>query len=32
VTGLVCTALEVFLIVAYRSSFRGLFVAAPRID
>lgn len=31
VTGLVCTALEVFLIVAYRSSFRGLFVAAPRI-
>ena len=31
VTGLVCTALEVFLIVAYRSSFRGLFVAVPRI-
>ena len=31
VTGLVCTALEVFLIVAYRSSFRGLFLASPRI-
>jgi uncharacterized membrane protein YphA (DoxX/SURF4 family) len=31
ITGLVCTALEVFLIWAYRSSFRGLFVAAPKI-
>jgi putative oxidoreductase len=31
ITGLVCTVLEVFLIWAYRSSFRGLFVAAPDI-
>jgi putative oxidoreductase len=31
ITGLVCTALEIFLIWAYRSSFRGLFVAAPKI-
>jgi len=30
-TGLVCTVLEVFLIWAYRSSFRGLFTAAPNI-
>lgn len=30
-TGLVCTVLEIFLIWAYRSSFRGLFVAAPDI-
>lgn len=31
VTGLVCTVLEVFLIWAYRPSFRGLFAAAPKI-
>jgi putative oxidoreductase len=31
ITGLVCTVLEVFLIWAYRSSFRGLFIAAPEI-
>jgi uncharacterized membrane protein YphA (DoxX/SURF4 family) len=31
ITGLVCTVLEVFLIWAYRSSFRGLFTAAPKI-
>ncbi len=30
-TGLVCTVLEIFLIWAYRSSFRGIFVAAPDI-
>ena len=30
-TGLVCTVLEVFLIWAYRSCFRGLFTAAPKI-
>ena len=30
-TGLVCTVLEVFLIWAYRFSFRGLFVAAPEV-
>jgi uncharacterized membrane protein YphA (DoxX/SURF4 family) len=30
-TGLVCTVLEIFLIWAYRCSFRGLFVAAPKI-
>ena len=29
VTGVVCTVLEVFLIWIYRSSFRGLFAAAP---
>ncbi|WP_263383441.1 DoxX family protein [Granulicella arctica] len=29
ITGLICTALEVFLIWAYRISFRGLFAAAP---
>ena len=31
VTGLVCTALEIFLIWVYRSSFRGIFVANPPI-
>jgi uncharacterized membrane protein YphA (DoxX/SURF4 family) len=31
VTGLVCTVLEVFLIWAYWSCFRGLFIAAPKI-
>jgi putative oxidoreductase len=31
-TGLVCTLLEVFLIWAYRSSFRGLFLAVPEIS
>jgi putative oxidoreductase len=31
ITGLVCTVVEVFLIWAYRSSFRGLFIAAPKI-
>lgn len=31
-TGLVCTALEVFLIWVYRSSFWGLFAAAPKIS
>jgi uncharacterized membrane protein YphA (DoxX/SURF4 family) len=30
-TGLVCTLIEVFLIWAYRASFRGLFAAAPKI-
>jgi putative oxidoreductase len=30
-TGAVCTVLEVFLIWAYRSCFRGLFTAAPKI-
>ena len=29
--GLICTALEVFLIFAYRLSFRGLFDAAPEV-
>jgi putative oxidoreductase len=29
--GLVCTGLEAFLIWAYQSSFRGLFIAAPKI-
>ncbi len=29
ITGAACTALEVFLIWAYRSSFRGLFAATP---
>jgi uncharacterized membrane protein YphA (DoxX/SURF4 family) len=32
VTGAVCTVLEVFLIWAYRESFRGLFVAAAKIS
>ncbi len=32
VTGLVCTALEVFLIWCYRSSFRALFAAVPSSD
>jgi putative oxidoreductase len=32
VTGLVCTALEIFLIWVYRISFRGLFVAAPELS
>ncbi len=31
ITGLVCGVLEVFLIWVYRSSFRGLFTAAPKI-
>jgi putative oxidoreductase len=31
ITGLVCTVLEVFLIWAYRPSFRGIFVAAPKV-
>jgi uncharacterized membrane protein YphA (DoxX/SURF4 family) len=31
ITGLVCAVLEVFLIWAYRSCFRGLFIAAPKI-
>lgn len=31
ITGVVCTLLEVLLIWAYRSSFRGLFTAAPSI-
>ncbi len=30
-TGVICTLLEVFLIWAYRSSFRALFVAAPKV-
>jgi putative oxidoreductase len=30
-TGVVCTVLEVFLIWAYRFSFRGLFTAAPKV-
>ena len=29
ITGLVCTLLEIFLIWAYRISFRGLFTAVP---
>ena len=32
ITGLVCTVLEIFLIWAYRSSFRGLFAATPAIS
>ena len=32
ITGAVCTALEVFLIWAYRTAFRGLFAAAPVIS
>ena len=32
ITGLVCTVLEVFLIWVYRSSFRGLFTAAPEVS
>jgi putative oxidoreductase len=31
ITGLVCTALEIFLIWIYRSSFRGIFLANPQI-
>jgi uncharacterized membrane protein YphA (DoxX/SURF4 family) len=31
ITGAVCTVLEVFLIWAYRSSFRGLFASAPTL-
>jgi putative oxidoreductase len=31
-TGVLCTALEVFLIWAYWSCFRGLFVAKPEIS
>ena len=31
ITGVVCTVLEIFLIWAYRSSFRGIFVASPKI-
>jgi putative oxidoreductase len=31
ITGLICAVLEVFLIWAYRPSFRGLFIAAPKI-
>ncbi len=31
ITGLICTALEIFLIWAYRPSFRGLFHAAPEV-
>jgi putative oxidoreductase len=31
ITGAVCTALEIFLIWAYRSSFRGLFAAKAQI-
>ncbi len=31
ITGLACTALEIFLIWAYRSSFLGLFRAKPEI-
>jgi putative oxidoreductase len=31
ITGSVCTILEVFLIWAYRSSFRGLFVPVPTL-
>jgi len=31
IMGAVCTILEVFLIWAYRSSFRGLFVPAPTL-
>jgi uncharacterized membrane protein YphA (DoxX/SURF4 family) len=32
ITGVVCSVLEVFLIWAYRFSFRGLFVAAPEVS
>jgi putative oxidoreductase len=32
ITGLVCTVLEVFLIWAHRSSFRGLFSAGPEVS
>ena len=31
-TGLVCTVLEVFLVWGYRSSFRGIFAATPKIS
>ena len=31
ITGLICTALEIFLMWAYRPSFRGLFHAAPEV-
>jgi uncharacterized membrane protein YphA (DoxX/SURF4 family) len=31
ITGVVCTVLEIFLIWVYRSSFRGIFVASPKI-
>ena len=31
ITGIVCTVLEVFLIWAYRFSFRGLFAATPEV-
>ncbi len=31
-TGIVCTALEIFLIWAYRSCFLGLFAAAPPLS
>jgi putative oxidoreductase len=31
ITGLVCTLLEIFLIWVYRSSFRGLFIPAPKV-
>lgn len=31
ITGVICSLMEVFLIWAYRSSFRGLFAAAPQI-
>ncbi len=31
ITGIICTVLEVFLIWAYRLSFRGLFDAAPEV-
>jgi uncharacterized membrane protein YphA (DoxX/SURF4 family) len=31
-TGVVCTILEIFLIWAYRSSFKGLFTAVPEIS
>ncbi len=30
-TGLVCTALELFLIWVYRASFRGIFAANPQL-
>ena len=32
ITGVVCTLLEIFLIWAYWSSFRGLFIAAPKLS
>ena len=32
ITGVVCTLLEIFLIWAYWSSFRGLFTAAPEVS